>query len=373
MKLLFFMPTLIGGGAEKVLLTLVNNLDYTEFDVTVLTLINKGVYIDKLNKGIKFKSIIKTKNAFLQRLLSYAVQFIIPAKIIHKIFIGNKYDTEIAYLEGYPIKLISASGNKQSKKLGWVHASLNSDSGSEKIFGSIGEAKECYKKLDKIIFVSKECKDSFIERYGITENLYVQYNVIDDNIIKQKSLEAQNGLEKRENGINLIAVGRLMYVKGFERLITVVKRLADVGYDVRLFILGEGELKQKIENQIAELNLEDKVVLLGFKENPYPYIKAADALVCSSFSEGFSTVATEAVILEKPVITTECAGMKELLGENNEYGIVVPNSEDGIYEGIKSLFEGKIEAYNRAVKKRSGDFSKTQRIEEHRRLFNGKY
>ena len=107
---------------------------------------------------------------------------------------------------------------------------------------------------------------------------------------------------------------------------------------------------------IESKSLEDNVTLVGYKKNPYNYIRNSDLFVCSSYSEGFSSVVAESIILGKPVVTTDCAGMKEILGANNEYGIVCPNNEEGLLNGVISIISDKnvLDYYrNKAVERSS--------------------
>ena len=109
-----------------------------------------------------------------------------------------------------------------------------------------------------------------------------------------------------------------------------------------LWIIGVGAEEESLREYILKNNLSN-VKLLGYKSNPYKYIKASDLFVCSSRAEGFSTVVSEAIVLEKPIIATKCSGMKELLGENEEYGIVCENSTNALYASIKKILEEKNE------------------------------
>ncbi len=98
-------------------------------------------------------------------------------------------------------------------------------------------------------------------------------------------------------------------------------------------------MQQELERFIAEHELKDAITLLGYQTNPYKYVSRCDLFVCASHAEGFSTAATEALIVGTPVCTVEVSGMKEMLGENDEYGIVTENSEEALYEGIKRLLD----------------------------------
>lgn len=119
-----------------------------------------------------------------------------------------------------------------------------------------------------------------------------------------------------------------------------------------------------MKNYVKEKDMENCVTFLGYQTNPYKYVAKSDVFVCSSFSEGFSTAATEALIVGTPVCTVEVSGMKEMLGENNEYGIVTENDEEALYRGIKSLIESPelLAHYKKQAEIRGKDFSTEQTV-----------
>ena len=176
-----------------------------------------------------------------------------------------------------------------------------------------------------------------------------------------------SGFECRNvESLKLISVGRLATQKGYDRLLLIINRLYDNGNNISLTILGEGSEREKLEEYIIKNNLGNVVHLPGFAPNPYSIIKEHDLFVCSSRAEGYSTAVTEALILGLPVITTDCSGMKELLGENNEYGVVVQNDEESLYNGIKKFLENKsyLEFYTTKAIERGKKFSLTSLMNE---------
>lgn len=112
--------------------------------------------------------------------------------------------------------------------------------------------------------------------------------------------------------------------------------MVEDGLDHDLWIVGDGEERSLLEAYIHENHLEASAKLLGFRENPYNLMYAADILVCSSIFEGFSTFVTEGLILGKPIITTDVSGMHELLGDS-EYGLITANDDEAFYEGVKRM------------------------------------
>jgi len=342
-KVLFLIECMSIGGAEKVLIDLVNNLDKNKYNITVMMVFKYNTYGERefiFNKY--FDEHINVKYMFNNKFdLGYKLYNVILNRIdnsvIHKIFIGNKYDIEIAFYEGLPTKIISKSNNAKSFKIAWLHT----DSGNRTAKFSenmIQKENMMYKRFNKIIAVSKAVEKSFNNIHSNISNTCVKYNPIDTNEIIFRS---QESIDIDFSGeLKLIAIGRLVEVKGFKRLINVVKRLSDENYNIGLTIIGDGPLKDDLKHIIKLNNIDERINVIGFKKNPYKYLKKSDVLVCSSFAEGYSTVALEAITLNIPIITTKCSGMEEVFGDR-ECGIICDNSENGLYEAIKEILTKK--------------------------------
>lgn len=363
-KILFFMETLSEGGAEKVLCTLVNNMDRQKFDITVQTL-NEVDPKAFLAPGIRYKAINRCKTALGKKLFSYWLRLCAELKWIYPLYIRDDYDIEAAYLECGPTKIMAGSTNKKALKLAWVHCDLAKKEG---IADQTDKLKRYYSAYDKVVCVSRNVRDSFVELFGPDPEAVVLYNVNDEVEIMEKA----NAFDTpRAVGTNLVAVGRLTRQKGFDRLIDACAALKRDGCHFHLRILGEGSERQALEEQIRQHGLNADVELMGFQSNPYPYLKAADLVVCSSRYEGFSTAVTEALILGKPVVTTPCTGMDELLGDS-EYGLITGDSVDGIYAGIRKMLEEPAmrERYSCLAKMRGVQFSKTAMLTETQHFFD---
>ena len=154
-------------------------------------------------------------------------------------------------------------------------------------------------------------------------------------------------------------MGKLLKNKGFDRLLRIEKRLLDEQYPICLSILGDGIQKTELQKYVQYNKMNEKVKFLGYQLNPYKYAAKCDLFVCASYAEGFSTAATEALIVGTPVCTVEVSGMKEMLGENNEYGLVVENNEEALYQGIKKLLDNPelLKHYKKKAKERGKMFS----------------
>lgn len=358
-KILFLIPTLAHGGAERVLINLVNNMDRSHYDITVQTLFDVGVYRQYLLPHIHYKGgfcHLFRGNTMLMKLFS--------PQILYRYFIKDNYDTVVSYLEGSTARIISGAP-KSIKTVCWIHTELNTPKLIIRCFRSLREAQYCYGTFDRIIAVSKQIKDSFLRNLSLNTEISVLYNTNETDMIRTKSkLPISNMQFVSDNFPSICTVGKIIPVKGFDRLLSAHKRLLDEGYLHHVYILGIGEEQKALEAKVREYGVEDSFTLLGFRDNPYQYVARCDLYVCSSRREGFSTAVTEALIVGTPVVSTDCSGAKELLGEHNEYGLVVENSAEGVYEGIKRMLSDPalLAHYKKKAKERGSFFSREKTV-----------
>ncbi|SDB06771.1 glycosyltransferase [Eubacterium oxidoreducens] len=367
-KVLFVIESLAGGGAEKILTTIVKNLDKTKYDVSVLTIVKTGIYVKQVEEACNLLYILEDYETMTSPLkkMQYKsaykkIYHADPQKVYEK-YITDDYDVEIAFVEGFATKLVAAS-NRPSKKYAWLHIDMIENAHADTHYQNLKEHQNAYHKYDGIYAVSDFVRQQFIRKFGDDYPVEVQFNPVDSEEIIKK---AQEPIEVvRRKPVEFITVGRLVEQKGYDRLAAVTLRLKEEGYDFVIRILGQGPMEDELKNYISRNELEDYIELLGFKKNPYPYMKMADAFVCSSRSEGFSTVATEALILEKMILTTECSGMRELFGEC-ECGIIEENSKEGIYRMIKAYLDQKpdFEKIQKELTVRKEAFDLRVRMEE---------
>lgn len=359
-KILFFIHDLSYGGAEKVLVNLVNNMDFNKFDITVQTMFDIGVHRDKLESHVKY--IPGYKHMF--RGNTYFFQLFTP-KYLYKMFIKNDYDIIISYLEGPPARIISGCSKENTKKVCWIHIQLDEINKYKAGFRSLKETNECYNSFNQLVFVSKTVKESFLKNVkGISNNITVLYNTNETSQIIEKSKEEISDIFFDKNVVNICSVAKITETKGFDHLAHVHKKLINEGLKHHIYILGVGEQREEIEKYLDFNKLTDTFTFLGFKDNPYKYVANCDLYICSSHREGFSTAVTEALIVGTPVVSTLCSGAQELLGYNNEYGLVVENSEEGIYEGLKYMLTNpkELKKYKKLAKERGRLFSKEKTV-----------
>ncbi len=328
-KILFLIHDLGQGGAEKVLVNLVNHLDRTKFDISVTVLFGGGVNEQFLKPDIRFHAVFPKMipaNSHWMKLMS--------PKQLHRLCVKEHYDIEVAYLEGPAVRCISGCTDPDTRLVSWIHVQQETMKRLARSFRSANEARKCYDRFHQTVCVSQYVHDDFCGILDFQKPCRVLYNTVESDVILEKSREAA---VLPGEGFKLIGVGTLKAPKAFDRLIRIQKRLKDEGIKSHLYLLGKGPLQKDLEALAAGLGISDTVTFLGYQTNPYKYVAKCDLFVCSSFAEGFSTAATEALIVGTPVCTVEVSGMKEMLGEHNEYGIVTENDENALFEGIHAL------------------------------------
>ena len=329
-KILFFIETLKAGGAEKVMLDLVNHMDQTKFDVTVQTVwpCNAAKY---LVPGIRYKSMYSSESRANH--LRYRAEA--ESGLAYRLHIKDDYNIECAYLEMGPTKVLASSTNKKAKKLAWVHCDLTKAVDDPQAYAA--KTAPWYAKFDQVVCVSQSVKEQFDRLFHNRFDSTVLYNVIDDAAIREKSLLPLPE-EAKKRRFTVLSVGRFTAQKNFLRLLQAQKGLLDDGLEHDLWILGDGPERPMLERYVAENGLQDSVWMPGFIENPYPFMREADLLACSSVYEGYSTFMTEGVILGKPIVTTDVSGMRELLGDS-EFGLIVKNDNEAFLNGMRKLIK----------------------------------
>ena len=336
-KIIFGITGLTLGGAERVLVDIANELS-SKFDITIFTLYGNGEFEKELVKNVKLinyqKESYNELNKFQKIMMS--LKLIFCKKNIYNKFINKDYDTEIAFLEG-PITRLFSIKNNRVKKIVWVHNDIN------QVFGQGIKAKikklldkNNYSKYDDIVFVSNDNKNEFEKTYKIEANKHVIQNYISIKRVLEKSEEIVENVYKN-NEINILTVARLTEQKAIDRLVKVHSELIKDGHIHNIYCIGDGPEKNNIQNLINNYNVQNSFILLGKKDNPYPYIKNCDVFALLSKYEGFPMTILEAKILNKIILITNTAAREAVEGYKKSY--IVDNSENGIYDGISHVIE----------------------------------
>ena len=360
-KLLFVVDNLVMGGVTTVLLNLLNHMDYKKYEIDLLVLHYNSEEGVKLPSNV---SLIKGDETY--KYVDYAIGRIIKNKDIkglcgklwlvfllktgliknaiaksRKKMLLKQYDTEIAFNDGFT-QIFTAVGNA-ARKIAWLHSDVSVCDFSARYETLIYESLTC---MDECVCVSKQVKKAYSEKYKI-KIATVIHNIIDAEKIREKSNEEVDFL-KSEETINLISVGRLCKAKNYFRFIRVHKMLLDSGLNINSYIVGDGEEKEQLENEIAKCGVADSFFLLGRRENPFPYMKKADVFVLSSDFEGLPTVLYEALVVGKPCVSTDVAGAEEIIV--NDCGIITEKSDESLFSGISKMLRGEeLSKYKKAA------------------------
>ena len=358
-KLLFVIDSLGIGGAEKSLLTLLNCINSSKYEID-LQLFSKGGEFEKfLPKNINIlpnieylsfcsKSIISTNcpKYFVSRLrysfklrlnktASHPDKAVMFWKSAKKSFTKNdkQYDIAIAYSQGIPTFYVADKVNA-TKKIAWVNSSLLID-GETLEFN-----QEYYNKYNKIVAVSNSARDILCLKFANNKDkINIIYDIVAPNTINQLATEIVSDLNDSNNHIKILTVARLNNKhKGYDIALNVAKILNERGVNFVWYAVGEGEFRAEMEKFIKDNNLTNKFILLGAKSNPYPYFRVCDLYVQTSRHEGFGLSIAEARILNKPVVTTEFDAVWNQMVQGKN-GIVVPIDAIAVADAIQDLIE----------------------------------
>lgn len=317
-KVLLILPNLAGGGAEKVMLTLLENLDRKKATYYFLVVNKEGPYVNDLPEdiniidlGIKGKFFFRKKMFKVQKNLILEINRIKPDVILTTLTEMNITILSIRnYLKNSP-KIVVRETNPPSPR--WK-------SWKKKIMKYLYSI--FYSKADEIIAISKGVKNDLITFSKIPERkVKVIYNPLPIRDIQYKSTKECKIINDQDKAFNIISIGRLTEQKDYPTLLKAFKIVSEY-YNVNLYILGEGNEYHNLIELRKELRLQDKVHFLGFQENPYAFLKNSNLFILSSKWEGFGLVIVEALATGTPVIATNADGAPEEILEGGKYGIL---------------------------------------------------
>lgn len=356
-NIVFVMYVLLDGGAEKALMTILDNLDYSKYNVDLIVLAKEKSHLYNINKNVNVSYIYDTMGQLYDEYTNgnFNLEF------------KKEYDIEIGFLGIFTTWVICRFGNPNAKKITWLHGDF-----SLMICGnSIEYVTDIYGRMDNIISVSDGVSKSFTNFIGDCLNTKLQriYVPVDISQIRKLSLEE---FEYKKNKFTIMSIGRLSSEKGFERLIRVHKRLIDEGIDNELIILGSGGEEENLRRLVKDLGLENSCKLIEYQKNPYPWVKMCDVFVSSSHAEALGLAIIDAMVLEKPIVATDTHGSRALF--KDKLGLMVSNSEDGLYYGLRLMILNQ-DVRNLFIKNlkevEKFDFDKSIVMPEIERLFDG--
>ena len=384
-KLLFVINTLGCGGAERAMLNLFDALDPKKYEISLFVLTGQGElshalpkHVRLLNRDYKDVSVLtkegrkllirsvlragSKKGLFLRRASYLLKNFrdmrrrgkILPDKLCWRVLsdgaplIRREYDLAVAYLEGGATYYV-AEHVKARKKAAFVHIDYGKAGYTRKL------DRDCYQKFDRIFTVSDEVRAHFLEVYPEHEKkVSVFHNLINQERIRQMA-EQGSGFDDEFQGYRILTVGRLTQQKRYDIAIQAMALLKEkCSVPVRWYVLGEGELRESLQQQIKDAGVEQEFILLGVKENPFPYYKNCDLYVHATGFEGKSIAIQEAQTLGKPILATDCSGNREQIAHDVD-GRMCPLNPESVSEEIIWMIEHpeKCEAYGEQAKRKT--------------------
>lgn len=361
-KLLFVIDSLRLGGAEKSLVTLLNLIDYSKYDVDLQLFSYDGLLQKLLPKevnlleplafftysSISYKHIMKKirKPKFLLSQIRYSIHLrckqynniqkaIIMWKETNSVFESYdiNYDVAIAYAQGVPTFYVGDKV-KAKMKIGWINATyIPTD-------GWLSYVSNIYEKFDKINTVSETTKEQFVMTFKKHEKkAIVIKDIIDFQfLLKMSQFNDIDKSFKEYKGLRILTVGRLVYSKGYDLAVEACKLLQEKKIDFKWFVIGEGDQKEFIKEKIIKNNLENYFILLGSKSNPYPYFKFCDIYVQTSRFEGFGITLSEARMFNKPIVTTDFDAVYSQM-KPNQNGMIVSQKPESIANGVIKILK----------------------------------
>jgi glycosyltransferase involved in cell wall biosynthesis len=333
MKIVFILPSLKGGGAERVILTLANGFKKRGNDVYLLLINDEIDYSEEILDGVKIVNLGSKRVLFsffgIRRFLNEERPDIVFSTIAHL----NVYVLLIkAMLPKNRLKYVIRESNTLSEVLK-IHNSIKN-----KLLHLM--IKIQYPKADLIIAPSRGVADDLINNYNINKDLInVIYNPIDYKTLLKSAEEPFVNIDLDIGQTKtIIGIGSLSKQKDFSTLIKAFYRV-EKSYDCKLIILGEGQERENLESLIKELDLQNRIFMPGFDKNPFKYLKNADIFILSSIYEGLPNVLIQALLLGVPCIATNCKSGPDEILKYGDYGqLVEPENPIQISDAIENIF-----------------------------------
>ncbi|WP_288243919.1 glycosyltransferase [uncultured Chryseobacterium sp.] len=338
-KILFRHRSMEMGGVEKVLLSLLNNLNPEKFEMTVCLTLNQGKLRDEIPGHVKKIYLTDGKEDFSNNSLMKKIQLVGRRLQLKKLknnpaiadrLIDDVFDIEIG-MDYRDYDAVLSSTNKNSKKIGWFHSEIN----VPKFQPLVPNILKSFPRFDHMVYCSHKIKD-MMHHYYPDLNYPVESVIINPIPIEEIKNKAKEETNTFPEGPVFVSIGRLHSRKGYHKLIEAHKRLIDDGFHHSIIIIGDGDEMKNLTSQAAKYNVEKTFILKGNQMNPYPYIRKADYFVLPSESEAWPLVIAEALILQKPIIATN-VGDVGLMIKDRETGYLISYEVDEMYSAMKTF------------------------------------
>lgn len=342
-KLLFRHRSMEMGGVEKVMLSLLNNLDREKFDMTVLLNLNQGELRNEIPKHVRKIAVAKGKEDMSPQRLKQKAQLVMRRLALAyfrknrnkeeaKLFTNEKFNVEIA-MDWRDFEAVLSSPYHYSKKIGWFHSEIQ----VHKLQPLVPMILKSFPKFHHIVYCSQRTKDLMHQHYPNLnyppESVIINAIPIDE--IQRKAQEKISDFPETDVPV-FVSVGRLHTRKGYHKLMDAHAQLLKDGFPHRVLILGDGEELPNLLQQQKKLGVEKSFIFAGNKMNPYPYIRQADFFIMPSESEAWPLVLAEALILQKPTIATDTGDVATMM-EDRKTGYLISYDTDDMYTAMKEF------------------------------------
>ena len=345
-NVVFIIESLHLGGAETSLVTFLNNIDHTKYNVDLILFSKDNFFISYLPKEVNVIYIDPPKLSLIER-IKYKVLKKLHANKFHtaqtfwplvepkfEVF-EKEYDIAHAYNQGFTTYYASKF-IKATKKFAWINIDY------QMVKYNIQFDYPYYSKYDKVVVISNEVERGFLEEVSKVNGKIdtVIIKLFADDIILDKRADEKMSIEFNPNKINIVTTCRLAKQKGLHLAIESCKKLIDKGHPVHWYVVGEGTERAFLEGLISQNGIQDHFTLVGKTINPFPFMKACDIYVQTSLFEGWGLTLIEAVLLKKLVVTTNFPTAYDIV-ENNKTGLICNMNSDEIVANIEKYINDK--------------------------------
>jgi len=378
------------GGVERSLVSMLNNFDYDSYSVDLMLYKHQGDFMELLSPKARLLNEIPQYATFRQsiaqtfrhkhygigvsRVLSklgaewlskrhnisepgyYQMQLMWKYALSYLPRLETKYDAAISYL--WPHYFV-ADKVEARQKIAWIHTDYSN------VETDIALDLSMWRKFDRIIAVSEACRRSFLVKYGeLEDRTVVMENITSPEFVRLMADQESAHPMHADTRFKIVTVARLSHAKGIDNAVRALKLLQDRGYDeIAWYVVGYGGDEEMVRQLVASNGLTDWFVLLGKKNNPYPYMKACDLYVQPSRYEGKAVTVTEAQILGKPVLITNYPTAASQV-EDGVDGIICDLTVEGIADGIETLYKHQELRARLSGHTNSKDYSNSRELEK---------
>ncbi|MFV0418208.1 MAG: glycosyltransferase [Dysgonomonas sp.] len=349
-SILFFNDSLVMGGTEILLVDLLNHLATKECKITLLLpeYSEGNVLLEKVSPLVSIKYLYSQKVSYFRRKLEDNIMIFFPRLYAKRKGIRESdYDEVVCFKEVFFARVLSVM---KIPKILWIHnivykrryeiRSLRERFAVWLNKKHLGKVQKSYDLFEKVICVSDSAKKAYIsvlhDGQMPVQNIKVLYNAIDMTKVIEKSKELIEDLPQGRT--NFILITRASPEKRTDRLINAALRLKEDGYDFHVYIIGAGLDTREMKDDLSLRGLNEKITIMGHLDNPFPYVLQCNWSLCVSERESFSLSLLESMMLKTPVITTDCGGPSDIV-DGGRYGLLVNNSGEGVYEGMKAVLD----------------------------------